>query len=243
MVPTPMLTPPNSQSTSSDISELNENKDDQGADQMDFLRAYFFLEHQLRNPSSTDNMLENDAVRKSICSILDQVNFSLNRNSVDFPRCLEGLRLCVRLLERHSKWIPVVPDIFYRPCTSWLQSILLNCNNSDDSYTLKVFTLLQILVGSSILAPLISESLLKLMAESQIHLMDWDVTKFLPQILVNILSGTSYLVLLMEKALPRLSSTDRKRLLGLFPHIEPRIQQNFPLLASSLIRLQTRLSI
>lgn len=225
------LTPPDSQSTSPTVTTSTAVPYDH--DGMEFLRAYFFLEHQLRSRSA-DSILENDVIRQSVLAVLEHVDRSLQLNRSDFPRCLESLSLCIRLLDRHSKWIPVIRENFLRTSTIWLESI-------SRGNALKPFALLQILAESE-MAPLLSETLLKLLAESQLRLKEWDVTAFIPQPLLDILSATSYYMLLIEKALPRLSPGDRKRLVKLSSGIDPQIQLHFPLFASALIRLQGLLS-
>lgn len=246
------LTPPDSQLLSTyqrncmvmSISSIP-NGDDEDAMGIKFLRAYFFLEHQLRRRSSVASagtfVLENDVVRQSVGAILGYVERSLRRNPTDFHHCLESLRLCVKLLDHHStsdvqkQWFTAVRDAFVRTSTKCLQSF-------EHGGMQKPFALLQILAGSTTLAPQLAESLLKLLSESLLILMDWDLSQLLPESILDVLSRVSYYVLLIEKALPRLSPGNRKRLIHLYPDVHPTIRVHFPLLASSLIRLQAQLA-
>lgn len=243
-----ILTPPDSQSDSQQLcttlsppsTSFSNGADDDG-DRMEFLRAYFYLEHQLRlsRPPSTNNeILEKDVVRQSIMSILQHVDRYVSKDRSDFPKCLDSLRVCVRLLDRHNKWSPPIRHKFIELYSSWLQHV------TEGDSVLKHYALLEILADSDGMAVQLAGTLVKSIAESQqrINEWEWDGMELIPRPVMSHFSIASYYFLLLEKTIPRMAPADKSRFVTVLSHVEKRVHLNFPLFAASMMRLSHQLA-
>lgn len=264
-----LLTPPDSQSDSqpettvallpailetTSSSSSSSPGDVEDVDRMEFLRAYFYLEHQLRSSrptpatisssSSSSNIngneiLEKDVIRQSVLSVLQHVELCAPKEQCDFSKCLDSLRVCVRLLDAHDKWSQPVRAKFIELSSSWLQRV-----NHGDS-VLRHYALLEILADSDGMAVQLAGSLVKSIAESQQRMneWEWDGTELLiPRPVLAHFSSASYYFLLLEKTIPRMAPSDKSRFVTSLSHVEQRVHLNFPLFAASMMRLTHQLA-
>ena len=245
-----LLTPPNSQLSSHNSPMSTSGGRSENADQTEFLRAFFYLEHQMRihQPATDtgDRMLENEVIRQSILVVVHHVDRSLLMEStIYFPQCLESLRLCVRLLDRHSRWSQTLRETFAQMAEKWLQLVL--DVNEPRQQVMKPFALLQVLADSKGLAPRLVESLLKKVAHCQLKLGEWQGARneLVPDQLIVSFADASYLFVLLETAIARLAPIERNRFLCVpsqLPDVHPHVSLHFPLFALSLMRLQSKLA-
>ncbi|XP_046446566.1 uncharacterized protein LOC124195924 isoform X2 [Daphnia pulex] len=259
-----LLTPPDSQSDSqpettvallpatleTSSSSSSSPGDVEDVDRMEFLRAYFYLEHQLRSSrptpaaiSSSSNIngneiLEKDVIRQSVLSVLQHVELCAPKEQCDFSKCLDSLRVCVRLLDAHDKWSQPVRAKFIELSSSWLQRV-----NHGDS-VLRHYALLEILADSDGMAVQLAGSLVKSIAESQQRMneWEWDGTELIPRPVLAHFSSASYYFLLLEKTIPRMAPSDKSRFVTSLSHVEQRVHLNFPLFAASMMRLAHQLA-
>lgn len=211
---------------------------------MEFLRAYFYLEHQLRlsrSPSNNmrcTNILENDVVRQSVLSVLQHIEREASKDKSDFPKCLDSLHVCVQLLDRHDKWSPAIQEKFTELSSCWLERV------AQGDSVLKHYSLLQTLVDSNGMAVQLAAILVKSIAESQqrIKEWEWDGTELIPLPVLAHFSNASYYILLLEKTFSRLAPSDKTRFVTVLSHVEQRVHLNFPLFAASLMRLAQQLA-
>ena len=246
-----ILTPPNSQSDSQQpcttlslpLTTYSSPGDDEAEDneRMEFLRAYFYLEHHLRlsRPSSYNNeLVEKDVVHQSVMSVLQHVDRNTPKERSDFPKCLDSFRVCVGLLDRHSKWSPPIREKFVELSLSWLQRL------AEGDCVLKYYALLEILAESDGMAAQLAGTLVKSIAESQqrINEWEWDGMELIPRPVMSHFSVASYYFLLLEKTIPRMASADKSRFVTVLSHVEKRVHLNFPLFAASMMRLAHQLA-
>ena len=255
-------TPPDSQSDSqpdttvallpATLETTNSPEDVEDVDRMEFLRAYFFLEHQLRlsrppPPQSTpassssingNEIMEKDVIRQSVLSVLQHIELSAPKEQCDFSKCLDSLRVCVRLLDSHDKWNQSVRDKFIELSSSWLQRV------SHGDSVLRHYALLEILADSDGMAVQLAGNLVKSIAESQQRMneWEWDGTELIPRPVLAHFSSASYYFLLLEKTIPRMAPSDKSRFVTSLSHVEQRVHLNFPLFAASMMRLAHQLA-
>lgn len=248
-----LLTPPNSQSSSLNNSSAMSTasvESRENDDQTEFLRAFFYLEHQMRiQPHTGDRMLENEVIRQSILVVVRHVDRSLmelnSNTTIYFPQCLESLRLCVQLLDTHSRWCQTLRETFAQLAEKWLQLVL--DVNEPRQQVMKPFALLQVIADSKGLAPRLVESLLKKVAHCQQKLNEWQGSRneLVPDQLIVSFADASYLFVLLETAIARLGPVERNRFLSIpsqLPDVHPHVSLHFPLFALSLMRLQSKLA-
>ena len=263
-----LLTPPDSQSDSqpdttvallrqptlslTSTTCIPENVED--VDRMEFLRAYFYLEHELRlsRPSSTSSqgrssrniingnneILEKDVIRQSVLSVLQHVEINAPKEQCDFSKLADSLRVCVRLLDSHDKWSQPVREKFIELSSSWLQRLV-----QGDS-VLRHYALLEILADSDGMAVHLAGNLVKSIAESQQRMneWEWDGMELIPRPVLAHFCSASYYFLLLEKTIPRMASSDKSRFVAILSHVEQRVHLNFPLFAASMMRLAHQLA-
>ena len=216
------LTPPDSQSrdVSLDLQDQNE--------QVLFLRAYFYLEHQLR---AQPEFLEDDVIQQSISTVLRHVDGSIRRNRIDSVKCMESFHNCVRLLDTHHKWnVSILSHRFTEMAARWLHSI----RSSDQSGA--YCSLLQILADSDFaarLGPLVVEQI----ARMQTSISSWQSPDALiPRKIADDFMASSYYFTLLETLIPRLSGAEKQSHVTLLPPIDDGVQVHFPLFAASLMK-------
>lgn len=251
-----LLTPPDSQQSLSSqpngrtscttlaLLPATSNKTDQATDvnRMEFLQAFFYLEHHLRLSRSPgmvgNNLLENDVVRQSVLSVLQHVERNASKENSDFTKCLDSLRICVQLLDRHDKWSRAIRDKLTELSSSWLLRVTQGDN------VLKHYALLQILADSNGMAVLLADILVKAIIESQerISQWEWDGMELVPRTVLVHFFSASYYILLLEKTIPRMAPSDKTRFVSVLSHIEQRVHLNFPLFAASMMRLSHQLA-
>lgn len=251
-----LLTPPDSQQSLSSqpnssthctalaLLPSTSKKTDQVADvnRMEFLQAFFYLEHHLRlsrSPTTVgNNILENDVVRQSVLSVLQHVERNATKENSDFSKCLDMLRICVQLLDRHNKWSPAIRDKFTELSSSWLQRVTQGDN------VLKHYALLETLADSDGMAVLLAGILVKAIVESRQRISEWEWggMELIPRTVLAHFFSASYYILLLEKTIPRMAPSDKTRFVSALSHIEQPVHLNFPLFAASMMRLSHQLA-
>ncbi|KAK4018179.1 hypothetical protein OUZ56_000248 [Daphnia magna] len=248
----PVLTPPDSQSDSQPNTTLAlptlapniPENDKADADHMTFLRAYFYLDHQLRlnrQPPPliglNNEILEKDVVRQSVLSVLQHVDSNTPKEQSDFSRCLDSFRVCVRLLDSHGKWSQSMLNKFIELSSCWLKRVMQGDN------VLRYNALLDILADSNGMAVLLAETVVKAIAESheRMNEWEWDGVELIPRPVLTHFFASSYYFLLLEKTIPRMGSSDRSRFQTVLSHVGQRVHINFPLFAASMMRLAHQL--
>lgn len=203
---------------------------------LDFLRAFFYLEHQLKmSPAlAGQHRIEtNDVLAKSVLAVLRFIDTDLRRaGRADFSQCLDGLHVCVQLLDRQTCWNPAVSERLALLLPAWLDSM------AGDGL-IRSFSLLHILAGSSGMAGRLADELLKRISDSlrTFNSWEWDGAVTMPQSLLSHFAQTAYHLLLLERTIDRLAVSDKKRFVSSLPPLEARVYLHFPLLAASVMRL------
>ena len=201
---------------------------------MAFLRAVFYIEHELRC-RPTDSLNES-VIRQSVLSVIQHIDRCIESHS-DLTQCFESLRMCVHLLDSQANWPRSVSKRLTEAVYKWLQ--LVNRGHNAGKY----FTLLQIVTESN-LAPDLAEMIVKRITDLQQMFKEWRFDGgLIPRPILYDFMNSSYFFLLFEKTIPRLSVLARKRHFATFSDTNSNVKLHFPLFAASMMRCAHKLNL
>ena len=222
-----VMTPPSTQKEATNVTNGTD-------DSMAFLRAYFYMEHQLRC-RPTDPLSEN-TIHQSVLSVLQRIDRNAD-SDCDLTQCFESLRMCIRLLDTQTNWPKKISERFTEAVCKWLQSVNHGRNVG------KYFALLQIVTESN-LAPVLADLIVKRIINSQQMLKEWRFDGgLIPRPILYSFMNSSHFFVLFEKTIPRLSVSARKKHSATFSDINSNVQLHFPLFAASMMRCADELNL